>query len=417
MKVFKFGGASVKDAGAVKNVAEIVKNYSGNKIVIVVSAMGKTTNALEDTLQLFFEKGNWQDKLNEIKNYHFNILDELFQDNSHPVYDELDSIFMGLEINFEKEFSGEFDFLYDQVVSHGELISTKIISSYLNKYGIKNRWIDARNFIITDGTHREARINWNKTPVLIKNKIAPILEKTPIVTQGFIGSTTGNITTTLGREGSDYTAAIFSFSLDAEETVIWKDVPGVLSADPKKFDNPVKFDKLSYEEAIEMTYYGATVIHPKTIKPLQNKKIPLIVKSFIKPEDEGTYIGPGILMQKDVPIHILKENQVLISVFTRDYSFVAEEHLSKIFGLMAKTGVKLNVMKNSAISFGVCTDNLSRKVEPFVEALSEDFEVKLQPGLRLLTIRHFTNDIINDVYEKHKVILENSDQDTIQFVI
>lgn len=416
MKVFKFGGASVKDADAVKNIAHIVKEYANGPVAIVVSAMGKTTNALENLLNTFFERGDYLRILQEIKAFHLNIIQDLFGDDKNEIYTDVEEWFLELECYFERELGNNYDFIYDQVVSYGEIFSTRILQAFFQKEGINSKWIDARNFIVTDDTYREARINWERTTHVINTKLKPMVEEMPIITQGFIGSSSTHYYTTLGREGSDFTAAILANALDAEEIVIWKDVPGVLNADPKKFTDTVKFDTLSYEEAIEMTYYGATVLHPKTIKPLQNKNIPLQVRSFINPEKEGTLISAGIPM-KEVPILIVKERQVLISFTTTDYSFIDAGHLSSIFSEMANFRIKMNLMSNRAISFAVCTDDKPERIEPFVNALQKKFTVKVETGLNLLTIRHYTPQVMEKHVKSNDVLIEQRSGNTVQFVL
>ncbi|MEX0966725.1 MAG: aspartate kinase [Bacteroidia bacterium] len=417
MKIFKFGGASVKDAGAVRNIATIIKQNLDDRLLFVISAMGKTTNALENLLDTYYDKGDFLKIFNEIKDFHFSIMKSLFADEDNEIWEEVDSLFLNLECYFEKEFSEEYDYIYDQVVSYGELFATRIIHAYLNDSGLRCRWVDARNFIMTSNHHREGVVNWDVTPNLIRNKLMPILERMPVITQGFIGSTPDHHTTTLGREGSDFTASIFAFSLDADEVVIWKDVPGILNADPKKFIGTRQFSKLSYEEAIEMTYYGATVLHPKTIKPLQNKKIPLRVRSFLKPETPGTLIESGIPMQEGVPIIIVKENQVLVSLSTRDFSFMAEHHMSEIFREMARSGMKMNVMQKSAISFSICTDHHERKLTEFLQNLEKHFKIETVEGLELLTIRHHHGKLLNKLLDESAIMLEQKTGKTLQYVL
>ncbi len=334
MQVFKFGGASVKDAEGVKNVAEVLKQFPNQKIAVVVSAMGKTTNSLERLAKAFFYKTeNAEIILEEIKKYHLDICHHLFANSFHPIFIELENTFVELYWAIEDEPTHSFDFEYDQIVSMGEVISTKIISAYLNHVGLQNKWVDARGFIQTDNTYREGKVDFELTETLIKRDLLPVFNSfNSIVTQGFIGGTSENFTTTLGREGSDYTASILAYCLNADNVTIWKDVPGVLNADPKWFSHTKKIDQLSYHDAIELTYYGATVIHPKTIKPLQNKNIPLYVKSFLKPKEEGTIIKDGE-KRLNIPSYIFKIDQVLISIQPKDFSFIAEDNLSDIFDL------------------------------------------------------------------------------------
>ena len=358
MLVFKFGGASVKDANAVKNVATILQKFKGKKIAVVISAMGKTTNALERLTDAFFyKKEDPQVILEEIKNYHLSIANDLFANKQHPFYNELENTFVELQWAIEDEPTHSYDHEYDQIVSMGELISTKIVSAYLNHISINNKWLDVRGIIQTDNTYREGKINFELTENLVKEELIPLFSTTDIViTQGFLGGTSENFTTTLGREGSDYTAAVLSYCLNAENVTIWKDVPGVLNADPKWFANTVKIDELTYQDAIELTYYGATVIHPKTIKPLQNKNIPLFVRSFLKPDEEGTIIKDSN-KKLSIPSFIFKVDQVLITIQPKDFSFIAEDNLSSIFNIFHIHGVKIHMMQLSAINFSLCTDN------------------------------------------------------------
>jgi aspartate kinase len=417
MKVFKFGGASVRDAESVRNVGRIVNQFGSNPLVVVISAMGKTTNALEEVISAWWNGQDYKSKIQETRKYHLDILQGLIPDHGNPVWDEMGNLFLNLELYFDKPLEREYDFIYDQVVSYGELVSTKIVSAYLNSSGLRNKWLDARNFIITDDLFREARVDWDKTNELITRVVPMIASEMPVITQGFIGSTKYNDTTTLGREGSDFTASIFASALNAEELVIWKDVPGILNADPKKFSHAVKFEKLSYQEAVEMTYYGATVLHPKTIKPLQNKNIPLNVRSFINPEDPGTMIRADIQVSKDVPIIIAKEKQILVSLSAKDYSFIAEENIEKIFNEVVKYGIKVNVMVNSAISFKVCIDDRGEKMNDFILALKEEFEINMINNLDLVTIKYSHSDMLQSLLQGKKILLEMLSGDTLQYVL
>lgn len=418
MKILKFGGASVKDAGAVKNVAEILKNYIDQPVVVVLSAIGKTTNALERLLDTFLQgSSDFTSHLNALKTHHFSIAKELFPEENNEIYQELENIFLDLEFYFDNETEKDYGFLYDQVVSTGELLSTKILSSYLNRVNIRNKWLDSRNFIITDEFHREARVNWDNTVRLIQRKLQPVIEKTPVVTQGFIGSTETKITTTLGREGSDYSAAIFAYTLNASEVLIWKDVPGVLNADPKKVKKTQKFESLSYQEAIEMSFYGSKVLHPKTIKPLQNKSIPLEVKSFLEPLKKGTLIVADSPYKEKVPVIIIKENQLLLSLSTRDYSFIAKENLRKIFTELVNLGINMNLMNTSAITFSLSVDNEPFKIEKLVASLEDDFRINTTSNLQLLTIRHYNNSIVKQMTRDKEVLLENINGVTVRLVL
>ena len=418
MQVFKFGGASVKDAAGVKNLAHIVQNYAASKnLLIVISAMGKTTNRLEELTWAFIRGDeNTHQLFEEIKAYHFNIINELFSDHKNPIYNDVANTFVEIEWLLEEEASDAPDYLYDQIVSIGELVSTKIVAAYLNQVGCFSIWTDARSYIKTDNTHREANVLWEKTEQEIKKHLPSFLEQGIVVTQGFIGGTSENFTSTLGREGSDYSAAIFCACLNAESMTIWKDVPGVLNADPKWFDETEKIAQLSYHDAIELTYYGATVIHPKTIKPIQNKGIPLYVRSFLQPEAEGTAITTT-QTPLPIPSFIFKVNQVLISIFPKDFSFIIEENLSHIFDVLHRNRVKVNTMLNSAISFSVSVDNDEQKIKQLIADLSETFKVKYNSGLELVTIRYYNQQTIDRVTVNKDVLLEVKSRHTCQMVM
>ena len=418
MQVFKFGGASVKDAEGVKNVVEVLKQFPNQKIAVVVSAMGKTTNSLERLAKAFFYKTENADIiLEEVKKYHLDICHHLFANSSHPIFTELENTFVELYWAIEDEPTHSFDFEYDQIVSMGEVISTKIISAYLNDVGLANKWIDARGLIQTDNTYREGKVDFELTETLIKRDLVPVFNLfNTIVTQGFIGGTSENFTTTLGREGSDYTASILAYCLNADNVTIWKDVPGVLNADPKWFSYTKKIDQLSYHDAIELTYYGASVIHPKTIKPLQNKNIPLFVKSFLQPKDEGTVIKDGE-KRLNIPSYIFKIDQVLISIQPKDFSFIAEDNLSDIFEVFAKHGVKINLMQLSAISFSVCCDNDESKVQNLVKELQSQFKILYNSGLELMTVRYYTQETIDTLTSQKIILLEQRSRYTVQMVM
>lgn len=418
MQVYKFGGASVKDADSVKNVAEILKRYALQKTIVVISAMGKTTNALEKLVDAwFFKKGDAEKQLNEIKGYHLEIVNQLFPDRTHPFYTELENTFVEINWIIEDEPTGIYSKEYDQIVGLGEIISTKIISAYLNEKGINNKWIDARGIIQTDNNYREGNVNYELSAAMVKEQLLPAFKAHELViTQGFIGGTSENFTTTLGREGSDYTAALLAYYTDAESVTIWKDVPGVLNADPKWFKNSKKIDELSYHDAIELTYYGATVIHPKTIKPLQNKNIPLYVKSFVKPEEEGTVIRDGD-KRLSVASYIFKVDQILISIQPKDFSFIAENNLSDIFELFSKYSVKIHMMQNSAISFSVCTDSDPQKTGPLIAELQQQFKVLYNSDVELLTIRNYDQNTIAKLTENKTIFLEQRSRNTMQIVM
>jgi aspartate kinase len=417
MQVFKFGGASVKDAKSLKNMASIVAGFDDN-IVIIVSAMGKMTNAFEDLVKTWFknDEQKW-DKLNLIKNFHLQIIDNLFESNDE-IYPVIDSMFFKIEDRLNRAPSLDFDFEYDQLVSYGEIISTTIISRYLNNRQIKNKWMDIRFFLRTDDRWREAGVDWELSSELIAEGFSFTDEKL-YVTQGFIGATPSDLTTTLGREGSDYTAAIIGNILDADRVVVWKDVPGILNADPHYFENPKKIAKMTYREAVELTFFGAKVIHPKTIKPLENKGIPLHVRSFIKPDAKGTIIGPEEpeKIQKQIPVFIIKTRQVLITISQPDFSFMDEESMAWIFGIFSDLGMKINLIQQSALNLSISTDIPEHGVLPLIERLSESFDVRYNDGLELITIRHFTDEAIEREIGPRTVYVEQRSRSTARFLV
>jgi aspartate kinase len=420
MKIFKFGGASVKDADAVKNMASILQRYSGEDLIVVVSAMGKITNALERlTNAYFYKKENASSVLGEIKDFHYKILNGLFADPNHAVYIDINNTFVELDWAIEDEPTHDYNHEYDKIVSMGEILSTKIVSAYLNETGLKNSWWDVRGIIQTDNTYREGKVDWELTQSLVDKELLPAFNAQKgkmIITQGFLGGTSENFTTTLGREGSDYTAAILAYTTNAESVTIWKDVPGVLNADPKWFDETVKLSQISYQDAIELAYYGATVIHPKTIKPLQNKKIPLYVKSFLDPDGEGTVIN-DVQAHLPIPCFIFKVNQVLLSISPKDFSFIVEENLSSMFNLFAERQVKVNVMQNSAISFSVSIDDDEQKVPALITTLQKDYRVLYNNKLELVTIRYYDQATIDRVTKGKKILLEVKSRYTVQLVV
>ena len=417
MLVFKFGGASVKNAEGIINLGRVVSNYTDNQLLIVVSAMGKTTNALEKLTKAYVNQADDIHEIyEEIKQYHYNILSEIFEPKS-PVFDEVANTFVEIDWMLEDEPHDDYDFIYDQIVSVGELVSTRIVNAYLNKIGLKSQWLDVRGYIHTDNTYREGIVQWAKTKESILKDIPALLEKGIVVTQGFLGATSENFTTTLGREGSDYTASILASCLNAESVTTWKDVPGILNADPKFFEDTVKFDELSYTEAIEMTYYGASVIHPKTIKPLQNTKIPLLVKPFNDPAAAGTVIKEEGHNKFEKPIIIIKQNQLLLSLCAKDYSFISEDHLSEIFRLFALNHVKINMMQTSALSFTVCFDYDEERFKQLLQSLNEGFRAKYNSGLTLITTRHYTPVTLKELTADKTVLLEQISRNTAQMVV
>lgn len=417
MKVFKFGGASLKDAAGVKNVASILQRYKNEQLVIVVSAMGKTTNALEEVVAAYVKQtGKALELYEALKERHYAIMRDLFEAGDE-VFSLVNDTFVEGEWMLEEKPADNYDYLYDQIVCVGELVSSKIVTAYLNKTGIKTQWLDARDVVSTDNTYREGWVIWEKTKINAQKIVPPMLEQGFfVVTQGFIGSTSENFTTTLGREGSDYSAAIFSFCLDAESMSIWKDVPGVLNADPRLFENTIKLDRLSYKEAIEMTYYGAQVIHPKTIKPLQNKNIPLYVKSFLDPEAPGTEISSD-MEDNYPPIVVVEKNQALLHISTLDYSFVAEQHMARLFQKAADLRIFVNMMQNTAISFTICVPNVPDRLSQFIKEISDEFKVKMEQDLELITIRHYTQESIDNLKKGKIVLFEERIRSTMHMVV
>lgn len=410
MKVFKFGGASVKDAEGVKNVSLVLESQGFEDCLLVVSAMGKTTNALEKVVEFYFKKEDYQSEIVVIKQNHTEIAKGLFAED-HPVFAEISLFFDDIESFLRRNKSPNYNFVYDQVVSCGEMISSKILSEYLNDIQFFNQWLDARDYIKTDNTYREGVVNWKKTEV----NISTLNQKICYVTQGFIGSDENNFTVTLGREGSDYTAAIFAYCLDAESMTIWKDVPGVMTGDPRKFKDVQLLSNISYEEAIEMAYYGASVIHPKTLQPLKQKHIPFFVKSFLEPKKPGTKVSVTDENQHEES-YILKENQVLLRIATRDFSFIAEEHLSMIFNELAKNNIKISLMQNSAISLALCLEDKYNRIDALNEELSKDFNTEVIKSVSLFTVRNFKIGNLKKLYEGKKVLLEQITKNTLQMV-
>lgn len=419
MKVFKFGGASVKNAEAVKNVTKIVQSFENQNLLIVISAMGKTTNALEIIVDALCkrDKLTFNNKLEEIKSYHYSIVEQLFSSSEQPIYNKLNDVFSTLEKRYNEEIPDNYNYEYDQIVSLGEVISTLIVEEFLKFSGFKSKWLDARRLIRTNNTFRDAEIDWKRTEELISQNVLPVFESnTIIITQGFIGHTAELLTTTLGREGSDFTAGIFAYCLNAENVTIWKDVPGMLNADPKYFENTIKLDKISFHEAIELAYYGASVIHPKTLKPLQNKNISLFVKSFIDPEADGTEIQSLTDFDHLTPSFIFKVNQTLISFRTRDFSFIVESHLSDIFNRFSKIGIKVNLMQNSALSFSILVDAQKIDIQKVLELFQADYEVRYNENLELVTIRHYDDDTIAKLTNKKDILLEQYTRQTARIV-
>ncbi|MEQ3690135.1 MAG: aspartate kinase [Flavobacterium sp.] len=414
MKIFKFGGASVKDADGVKNVLDVMQKVGHENVLIIISAMGKTTNAFEEVIKNYFDKSPaLQSSIQEVKKYHNQILLDLFDDEEHDAFYAVNNHFEDLEYFIRSNKSPNYNFVYDQIVSYGELLSTTIVSAYFNEKGIKNNWIDVRNLIKTDNTYRDANVDWEATQKRITKNIK---KNTLNITQGFIGADENNFTTTLGREGSDYTAAIFAYSLGAESVTIWKDVPGVLNADPRYFENAILLNQISYREAIELAFYGASVIHPKTLQPLQKKEIPLYVKSFVNPLLAGTSVSRGADLEPHIPCYIVKKGQLLLSLSSLDFSFIMEEHISEIFALFHQHKLKVNLIQNSAISFSVCIEDKFNNFMEVKNILSKRFKVTYNENVSLYTIRHFDEKVTEIVENNKTVLLKQISRETMQIV-
>ncbi|WP_421754812.1 aspartate kinase [Croceimicrobium sp.] len=416
MRIFKFGGASVKDAAGVQRVASIVQHFTADDILIVVSAMGKTTNALEDLVKSFLngKKEDCSKQLKDLKDSHQRIIDELFPQSNEHLTNEVSELFLQLETIVESPAVGSFNQVYDQIVSFGELISTKIVSAYLNFSGFENRWLDARKLIRTDQNYRAGRVNWNLTRRLVLDNVK---SGNSYITQGFIGSDDNFNPTTLGREGSDYTASVMAYVLQAEEVTIWKDVPGVLNGDPKVFQGTELLKKISFREAIELAFYGASVIHPKTIQPLQERGVPLRVRSFSDLEQEGTTISEGVNLEPFLPCFIRKSQQQLISLATRDLAFIAEDHLSKIYKLFHEYGLRVNLSQHAATSSSFCVNDDPIATPALLEQLKQSFDVSVIGDLELYTVRHYDNSAVADIQSRGRKLLEQVSTDTYQIVI
>lgn len=414
MRIFKFGGASVKDAEGIKNVFSVLEKVGHEDTLLVISAMGKTTNTLELVIKNYFEKSNeLHSSLQEVRKYHNQILLDLFDDEEHDVFYAVNSHFADLEYFIRSNKSPNYNFVYDQVVSFGEIVSTTIVSHYFNHAGLKNNWIDVRNFIKTNNNYRDADVDWEKTQQFISKGVK---KKALNITQGFLGSDENNFTTTLGREGSDYTAAIFAYCLNAESVTIWKDVPGVLNADPRYFENAVLLNQISYREAIELAFYGASVIHPKTLQPLQKKEIPLFVKSFVNPLLPGTSVSKGQDLEPKTPCFIVKKEQLLLSLSSIDFSFIMEENISDIFKLLHDYKIKTSLIQNSAISFSVCLEDKFGNFNELKNILSKKFKVSYNENVSLYTIRHFDEKAAKIVEKDKSVLVKQISRETMQIV-
>ncbi len=414
MKVYKFGGASVKNAAAVRNVAGIIQKANCN-LAVVISAMGNSTNLLETRIKSYFsEQGNTRDIFEQFRLYHLEIIEGLFGEKGMPtaVY----QLFTELEVKLNKQPSSNYNFEYDQIIAFGELVSTRIVSDYMNASGMTNTWLDIRNFLKTDDTFRDAKVDWQWTEQLIKEAF-DFTDTHLYITQGFMGSTSANLTTTLGREGSDFTAAIIGYCLSAESVSIWKDVPGVLSADPKKMTDAVKIGQLSYKEAVEMTHSGAKVIHPKTMQPLHNKGIALHVKSFVAPEEAGTIIHKIDHKIELPPIFILKENQVLITLSAKDFSIVSIEDIDRVVKFLRSKLIKVTLMQQSAIDLNIVADASEENLEELFAELSEEYNIRYNTGLTLVTIRHYTEEVLDWMVKEKDIYLEQHSRLTARMLI
>ena len=416
MKIFKFGGASVKDANGVKNILNVLKHTGFDNTLIVVSAMGKTTNALERVVSSFFEnKAQFSADLELVRIQHHSIIKELYDAENKVITDKVNTLFDGVLDFLKTTDSDDYSWVYDQVVSLGELVSTTIISDYMQSQDIDNTWLDARKCIKTDAYYRDANLYWTDTEAAIQKEVAG---KRTLVSQGFIASAPNGDTTTLGREGSDYSAAIFAYALGADSVTIWKDVPGVLNGDPRKFDDTVLLHQISYREAIELAFYGASVIHPKTLQPLQRKQIPLYVKSFENPENPGTAVSKGKTLDPMVPCYIVKENQTLLKLSSKDFSFIVEDNISEIFALLHQFKMRVEMIQSSAISFSICILDKYSKLEHLLEALNSKFKVEVNDGVSLYTIRHFDKPAINFIKNAvGEILVEQRTTNTAQFVV
>lgn len=415
MKVFKFGGASVKDASGVRNLANVIQDFKSDSIVLVISAMGKMTNAFEIIVDdCLSNSKEISTHIDSIKNFHFEIMEALFEDKNAQVYTEIEAVFLNLERFIFENKSTDYNFVYDQIVSQAEFLSTIICSNYLQKAEIENNWVDVRNCIVTDSDFRRAKVDWKKTCENIHNTIS---KNKITITQGFVASDIQKNTTTLGREGSDYTAAIFAYCLDAEEVSIFKDVSGVLNADPRYFDETTLLEQISYREAIEMAFYGASVIHPKTLQPLQRKEIPLFVRSFIEPKKLGTLVFKGVDLTPKIPCFIVKKNQILVSLSAKDFSFILEDDISEIFDVLHQFKIKVNLIQNSAISFSICIEDNFSNFTAMIDQLKLNYLCLFNQNVELYTIRHFTTEAMVLVEKNKEVLVKQMSRETVQIVV
>jgi aspartate kinase len=420
MKVFKFGGASLETIERIQQVGNIIQTYSDDKLLVVISAMGKTTNELEKVARNYFMRKREiaAQLLYNIEQQHIQVAENLLGTREHPLFVQLQQFFTEAEWTLGEKPLRSYDYYYDQLVGLGELLSTAIVSAYFNQSGILNSWVDVRDVFRTDDTFRDANINWEVTELQVNQKVMPLFNAVDIViAQGFIGSTDQNESVTLGREGSDFSAAVFANLLNAESQTIWKDVEGLKNADPKLFKDTINIPEIAYNEVIEMAYYGAQVIHPKTIKPLQNKQIPLYVKCFLDKALPGTVIRQDADNRSLPPIIVLKKNQVLISITSRDFSFITEDKISDIYEIFHDKKIKINLTQNGAITFSCCIDNNPEKIELLIKALHQGFKISYNEGLELLTVRHYKNGLLESLTQGRKILLEQRSDSTVQLVM
>jgi aspartate kinase len=414
MRIYKFGGASVKDSEGVRNLARVLRHEGQEQILVVVSAMGKTTNALEEVVRCYCENDpKLQGQVTRLQEFHNTIVSDLFEDDTHEIHSRLKGLYRQLDGFLKDNDNDDYDFIYDQVVSFGEMLSTRIVSAYLTAKDLSNTWLDVRGYIKTDSTYRDARIDWERTRTLV----GKLDRQKRYLTQGFLGSDPSGFTTTLGREGSDFTAAIFAYLLNADSVTIWKDVPGVLNADPRHFEATELLRQIPYSEAIEMAFYGASVIHPKTLKPLENKKIPLFVRSFFTLDNPGTTVGDSDRLGPEVPCFVLKKDQYLVAVSAKDFSFMVEHNLRDVFNLLHRHRMKVNLIQNSAISFTVCVEDPYHNFEKFLRDAETNFVVDWHNMVCLYTIRHATPEAVAEVEREGRVLLKQITSGTVQMVI
>lgn len=412
MKVYKFGGASVKDAESVMNVAKVLQVAGCDNCFLIISAMGKTTNKLEEVVFAYFNSKDYTTLIYTIQESHLQIAEELFE-NNQKIFSDIEIFFSDIVSFLRRNKSPNYNYVYDQVVSCGELISTKIVNAYLQSVGKNSQWLDIRDYIKTDSNYREGKVNWKVT----ESNFQKLKMNSIYVSQGFLGSDDNCMTVTLGREGSDYTAAIVAYCLGAESMTIWKDVPGVLNADPRYFNEAQLIEAISYKEAVELAYYGASIIHPKTLKPLENKQIPFFVKSFVNPSEKGTIVKKGQALIPNIPCYILKKEQFLVTISSKDFSFITEEHLGEIFETLAKFGNTVSLIQTSALCLSLCIDDKFNAINQLNESLSEKYQTEITPNVSLYTIRRFNDDSFAKISSGKKILLQQISEQNLQLII